>query len=314
MGSSSSWRIPRLILAAGALVAAVAALPLVLPAPDAQAAGDHTPRGPFLREADNDRSVHPVRGPFFGLRVNSMDIGGEVKVSACFDYKCAGLHPASTPQPYHLVRSGHVDNNVQTTDCDEVLRRAFGDRELRFRAVTRTTRWIRDVGPNGVTPVGAFIGHTSIDAVFKNDNDVTVRVPYMSFRLVGTQGLRPHRGSPDFDPDLNEDSRCHAPFHDEGYYQGGLNLRGVARLLRELKNDRAAVEILRRLRKSVIAGTFEGGIRLKAGRDDTYDFCELTEVKWWFDGVLGYACPQSRKDRANDRTPVDTAASADEVK
>ncbi len=289
-------RTSRSALTAAALVGAVAAGPF-LSGSEAEArpsaARDH-----FTRPSDNDRRIHPRRGPFFGLRVNSMNVDAAAKVLSCFTYRCKGLAMNAPVETYQLVRSIHVDPKVDATACDEILLSAFNGHKMRFRSTSRTTRWIRDKGPNGVTPVGGFVGHMDIDAVFVADDGATIRVPYLEFRMIGTQGLRPHAGSGDVG--ASADSRCASPYHDEGYYHGGLSVRGLRRILKEVGSDPANVAVLRRLHRNIVAGTFEGRIKLADGADD-YDFCEIERVAWWFDGLLGYACRPRRTEAPADK-------------
>jgi hypothetical protein len=171
-----------------------------------------------------------------------------------------------------------------------------------YRAITITTRWIRDVGPNGRTPVGGFIGRMDIDALVRI-GDSQGYLPYLDFGLIGTQGLRPRRGDPDAAADENETTRCDAAFHDEGYYDGHFDRRGLKRLLGVVGDDPIAIARLRRLASTRIVGTFEGRTRLDEDREGLYDFCELDEVVWWMDGIAGHRC--KKPPEVNDRTPDD---------
>jgi hypothetical protein len=285
---------------AALLVGGATALPLLTV--DNADAGPSRAR--FARDSDNDRTLDVRRGPFFGLRVNSMDVASDALVFACFRYRCPSLAPDGAPDRYHVVRSAQVDLDVDVGECDELLGRALGDRVVSYRAITITTRWIRDVGPNGRTPVGGFIGRMDIDALVRI-GDSQGYLPYLDFGLIGTQGLRPHRGDPDAEADANETTRCDAVFHDEGYYDGHFDRRGLRRLLGVVGDDPIAIARLRRLASTRIVGTFEGKTRLDEDRASPYDFCELDEVVWWMDGIAGYRC--KKPPEVDDSTPADVA-------
>lgn len=287
---------------AGALVAAAAAAPFVA-STDAEARPDRG--GDYTSRSDNARALHDRRGPFFGLRMNSFDVNSDkLRVVACFRYRCAPIRDDApgVGSRYTVLREHHFDEDVNVTDCDEVLRRAFAGREVRFAALVSSTRWIRDVGPNGKTPIGGFLADMTLYATFAAGDTGRVTFPMLDFWMVGTQGMRPRRGDPATDADPGETTRCDAPFHDEGWYTGRVNRKGVKKLIRMFGDDNVLVNRLRRLHASVIAGTFEGGTRL---RDDSapYDFCNLAAVAWWFDGLVGYRCRPQRSDVERDEPP-----------
>ncbi len=300
----------RSMAVAAVLVGGTAAAPFVL-TDDADA---RPGRGDYTSDVDNRRPLHRKRGPFYGIRVNSMDFDGEAKVLASYSYRCPPLGPDGTPEVYHVVRSIQADTDVDVTDCDEVLERAFGGRDVTFSAVATTTRWIRDTGPNGTTPVGGFLGHMDLDATFAGGPDGTVTIPMLDFRMIGTQGLRPRRGDPDASSDPGEVTRCDAPFHDEGYYDARVDPKGLRKLVRRFGDDNLVVDRLRRLGHSVIAGTFEGRTFLAADRERAHDFAELDRVVWWMDGVVGFQCRPP--DAAVDTRPdagVDAADDAESI-
>ncbi len=266
----------------------------------------------FTRSADNDVTLQERRGPFYGLRVNSMDVDAEAKVLAVFRYRCPPLIENGRADTYHVVRSIQADRDVAVGDCDEILGTLLGDRAVRYQAVFRTTRWIRDVGPNGETPVGGFLGTMDIDAVVRF-GDGEVLLPYLDFRMVGTQGLRPRRGDPDTTPDADEVGRCDAPFHDEGYYDGVFDRRGLRRLASVVDGDALAIERLRRLAATRFVGTFEGRTFLDEARERRFDFRELERVVWWMDGVAGFRCrkaPDVADDSPPDVTPAELPSAA----
>ncbi len=295
-------RCPHTLRSAGLaalLVGGAAVLP-ALTVPEAEAAPG---KALFARDSDNDRALHPRRGPFFGLRVNSMDVESNARVLACFRYRCPPLAPDGAPDEYQVVRSAQVDLDVKIGECDEVLGRALGDRAISYRATTITTRWIRTVGPNGRTPVGGFIGRMDIDALVRI-GDHTGYLPYLDFRLIGTQGLRPHRGDPEAEPDARETTRCDAAFHDEGYYEGQFDRRGLRRLLGVVDGSALAIARLRRLASARIVGTFEGRTQLDESAASEFDFCKLDSVAWWMDGIAGYRC--RKPPEVSDESPTDT--------
>ncbi len=294
---------------AAALVGAVAAAPLIGTS-DAEAL---SARDRFAEVGNVDRPVVDRRGPLFGLRVNSFNVAGDAKVLGCFRYRCPPFEADGTRERYHVVRSVHFDRDVKLNDCDEVLAQAFGGRDVRFSALVRTTRWIRNRGPNGVTPIGGFVARMDLNATFSAGPDGTFTFGMLDFGLIGTQGLRPNFGDPDLATDPLDFSRCNAPFHDEGYYQGHVDRRGVKKLIRAFGADNLVVRRLRRLNASIIAGTFEGRTVIDAVDEaNRYNFCKLARVGWWFDGLVGFSCrrdlpePLEPDPEPIDPTPVDT--------
>ena len=298
----------RTALAAAAVVA-LAAAPFISASP-AQAKNKRgkSAVASFANESDNTRPVSDTRGPFFGLRVNSMDVGAAVKVVACYDYRCPGIQP-STSETYQLVRSVQADRELTTNQCDEV----FGpitDESIRYRVQASTTRWIRDIGPNGVTPVGGWIGRMRIVAVVQGCEDSVHRSVLFDAGLIGTQGLRPRRGDTTVTPD--ESDRCSAPFHDEGYYQAAPHKPGLRLLKKHFEDDDVALAHLDAISKSLIVGTFEGRLGVDADAADPFDFCQLRKVGWWFDGVMAYRCRMPNTDPA-DPVPVPLPLPEDEL-
>ena len=203
-----------------------------------------------------------------------------------------------------MVRSIHVDDDVTVGDCDEILGRALGDRVIRYRAITRTTRWIRDTGPNGRSPVGGFVGRMDIDAVIRVGDGEGV-LPYLDFGIIGTQGLRPRRADPEATEETEETSRCDAPFHDEGYYDGRFDRRGLRRLAKLVDGDELAIARLRRLAQTRFVGTLEGRTFLDEDRAREFDFCELDAVAWWMDGIAGFRC--KKPPEVDDESPGDVS-------
>ena len=243
--------------------------------------------------ADSVRKIDRKRGPFYGLRVNSMDLAAEATRIACFEYACDGLLPGEGAQKYQVVRSAWRGEITPNTACDEVLGAALAPgANVRYPAHMITTRWIRDVGPNGRTPVGGFVGELAI-SVARGEGADAVKLPLIALRVIGTQGLRPGRGDPD-DLLTSNMERCSAPRHDEGSYHGGFDRRGLAFLANAAQEAGGDVEHFRTLANSRIVGTFEGQLSI----DDTADarpdrFCNLTKGQWWFDGLLGWRCKRA---------------------
>ena len=252
---------------------------------------DPPTRGGFCDEADAVRPIRSDRGPFFGIRVNSMDLRAEAKRVACLEYACQGLLPGDGSQRYQLVRNVWRGGVAKNEDCDEVLAAPLPEgADVRYEAFLRTTRWVRDHGPNGETPVGGFVGEMQIDAA-RGTGDQTLRLPLVDLRLIGTQGLRPGRGDPSEAVLAASDKRCGAPLHEEGFYQGGFDRRGLTFLARIAHEQGGSIEPYRALAGARIVGTFEGQLTL-APTDDVrpYRFCNLESGVWWFDGLLGWRC------------------------
>jgi hypothetical protein len=252
---------------------------------------DPPTRGGFCDEADVVRTIRPDKGPFFGLRVNSMDMRAEAKRVACLEYACHGLLPGDGSKRYQLVRNVWRGGVAANEPCDEVLAAPLPEgAEVRYEAFLRTTRWVRDVGPNGETPVGGFVGEMKIEAA-RGTGDATLRLPLVELRLIGTQGLRPGRGDPAESVLAASDKRCGAPLHEEGFYQGGFDRRGLAFLARIAREQGGSIEPFRALAGARIVGTFEGQLTLYPTADvRPYRFCDLESGVWWFDGLLGWRC------------------------
>lgn len=274
--------------AAAVLVAAAAWLPGVEAAEAAggRSANDHT------RQLDPERPIDARKGPFFGLRVNSMDVTGEARTLACYEYTCPGLLPGEEPQAYQFVRHAFRRSLVRPLACDEILPLAFVGHDVRYSADVLTSRWIRRRGPSG-TPIGGFVGKLYVNATLEvadGDAERTVTIPFMDLNLIGTTGMRPGRSTGSDDPDAVDD-RCDAPLHDEGWYQGRFHVPGLRKIEKLVRPDSAAhIRILRRLAGSVIAGSFEGRLVLAGSTTDESDHCDLAGARWWFDGLLGHRC------------------------
>ena len=252
---------------------------------------DAPTRGGFCDAADAVRTIRPDKGPFFGIRVNSMDVRAEAKRVACLEYACRGLLPGDGSKRYQLVRNVWRGGVTPDAGCDETLAAPLPEgADVRYEAFLRTTRWVRDVGGNGETPVGGFVGEMQIDAARGTGAD-TLRLPLVALRLIGTQGLRPGRGDPAENVLAAQDKRCSAPLHEEGFYQGGFDRRGLAFLARLAHEQGGSIEPFRMLAGARIVGTFEGQLTLDPTADvRPYRFCNLESAVWWFDGLLGWRC------------------------
>jgi hypothetical protein len=265
------------------------------PADDAADDGgriDAPTRGGFCDAADAVRPIRRDKGPFFGLRVNSMDVRAEAKRVACLEYACHDLLPGEGSRRYQLVRTVWRGGVSPNEHCDETLAAPLpAGADVRYEAFLRTTRWVRDRGPNGETPVGGFVGEMKIDAARGSGED-TLRLPLVALRLIGTQGLRPGRGDPSALDLAAPDKRCSAPLHEEGFYQGGFDRRGLAFLARVAQEQGGDVAPFRALAGARIVGTFEGQLTLAESDEDNrpYRFCNLKSGVWWFDGLLGWRC------------------------
>lgn len=290
-GVSCAAGLAALLVTGTALAAGVAAP--AQPANDAEDDGgpiDPPTRGGFCDAADAVRPIRRDKGPFFGLRVNSMDLRAEAKRVACLEYACHDLLPGEGSRRYQLVRNVWRGGVAPNEHCDETLAAPLPEgADVRYEAFLRTTRWVRDTGPNGETPVGGFVGEMKIDAARGSGED-TLRLPLVELRLIGTQGLRPGRGDP-MDALASSDKRCSAPLHEEGFYQGGFDRRGLAFLARVAQLQGGDVAPFRALAGARIVGTFEGQLTLGEADDARpYRFEDLASGVWWFDGLLGWRC------------------------
>lgn len=263
------------------------------PADDVPDGGPVKEKPTFGGSVDDLKPIENGKGPFYGLRVNSMDLRADARRVACFDYECEGLLPAEGKQAYQLVRTAWKGPVAPNASCDEILAAALPkDAAVVYAGRMVTTRWIRDVGPAG-TPVGGFVGRLEVLVARTDvaaDSADAVPVPLLQFRLIGTQGLRPQKGDPD-DAAASADARCNAPLHDEGFYQGGFDRRALKALVGRFGDSDAAMRVFKMLGEAQIIGTFEGSLHLGAS-DSTkaFDFCALDKGGWWFDGVAGWRC------------------------
>jgi len=291
-------------LAAGGVTIALAA---TAAAPDAEAAprgdGVFLPAGRFFDGRDQDRKVDERRGPFYGLRVHSMDAGGDATNVACFEYSCEGLRPDESPVRYDLVRTVYKVR-VAPTDCDEVFGLPLPPAaDVRgWRGVLGQTRWMRRHGP-GATPIGGFVGRMFIAAVVGESER---EIPAFDIRMAGTTGLRPMRGDPD-DASARDDGRCTAPKHDEGWYVGRVDRRALLLFAKEHGDREGVLPMLRKIDQSALAGTFEGHLDVHVANDGTVDYCDIQRGAWWFDGLLAWKCRHARRgatDGAESTTEV----------
>jgi len=256
-------------------------------------------RGGFGDPADLRRVPPWRRGPAYGLRVNSMDVEAKALNLAWFDYACDGLSPDEGSRRYQLVRTAYLGAVTPDKDCDEILRFVVPpDAAVRYEARMITTRWVRDVGPNGVTPVGGFLGEMSVSVT----RGGLAPVPIFNVRLAGTQGLRPQRADPT-DSTVVPGDRCSAPLHDEGFYAGGFDRRGLTRLAHASQNAGGPPpEAFRKLLNARVLGTFEGRLELSPSTEARpYRFARIDKAAWWFDGLVGWRCkaPVAGADGSN---------------
>jgi len=300
---SKRWAVAALaagVLVAGTAVAAGGATAKVDVSTAASA------RGGFGDHSDVRRVPSDRRGPFYGLRVNSMDVAADAMNLAWFEYTCDGLTPSEPRRRYQLVRTAYLGDVTPDADCDEILRVVVPpDAKVRYEARMITTRWVRDIGPNGVTPVGGFLGEMNV-SVTRGD---LAPVPIFSARLAGTQGLRPHRGDAS-DATAVPGDRCSSPLHDEGFYSGGFDKRGLTVLAKASQNSGGApVSTFRKLLNARILGTFEGRLELEPSLSADarpYRFGRIAKAAWWFDGVVGW------KRHPAEKKPADADASGTE--
>jgi hypothetical protein len=255
----------------------------------ADGGADPTPyfSGGFGASADGNRPIDAVNGPFYGLRVNSMDFTADAKRVAEFDYTLAGFLPGDADQHYQLVRTVWSGDVARDANCDEMLGLPFpADASVRFLGRMTTTRWIRDLGPNGKTPVGGFVGDFDVDVTRAGAE--TVVVPLLSLRVIGTQGLRPAMADPTLSTSGDTD-RCSSPLHDEGFYQGVFARRTLFVLAKAAQASGDSFATYRQLANARIVGTFEGTLQLDPTADPRpYRFGALSKGTWNFDGVLGW--------------------------
>ena len=251
---------------------------------------------------DGVKTIKERGGPFFGIRVNSMDFAGDAKAIACFEYRCEGLLKSDNPEAYQVVRTAWKGPITPNVGVDEILGLpALPLTNVRYVGRMMTTRWIRDQGPGG-TPVGGFVGDLRIAAVDTSGGSTLPAIPIWAFRIRGTQGLRPSRGDPN-DPNFDNSARDRAPLHDEGFYAGGVDKRTV-RALAQLfgtRSDPAADAVRRRLLNSRVIGTFEGTLRigtLPVAETRGFRFCFMDAGAWRFDGVLGFRCKDAKANAA----------------
>lgn len=280
---------------AAALVSLAAAGAAFWCADDAAAAPEGRPSR-MLDDRTHARPIDGERGPFFALRCHSMDVRGTSENAGCFEYACRDLVTGEW-ETYDLVRT-LTRGAAAPTDCDEVL--SLLPVGAPIVAAMGQTRWMRRHGPAD-TPFGGFLG----DLVLAHDvgGDLRKHV-FLSFKIAGTTGLRPMRGNAE-DATLLDEDRCRAPKHDEGWYVGNWNrdvLRAIARRVAEsdAEGSERLLRILRTLDRSVVMGTFEGRLAIEPDEESRLDYCNASGGAWWFDGVMGYECPDARR-------PVDPA-------
>ena len=272
--------------------AAVAAVAFATGVPRVEAA----PRNDQTRQLDTDRDLRTDRGPFFGLRVNSMDVRGQARTISCLDYSCPGIRPGSPLENYQLVRHAFLDVDVAQLLCDEILVETFRGHDVTYAAYLVTTRWMRRQGPSD-TPIGGFVGQMKIYASFvapAGAVDRSFRVHLITTGLVGTTGMKPGLGE--------GRDRCDTPLHDEGYYQGYFEKKGLRKIQRALElTDGAHLRVLKVLAGVIIAGTFEGEIEIADDSQDPLDYCNIAAEGFRFDGLIAYKCKPSRP--VTDRVP-----------
>ena len=113
---------------------------------------------------------------------------------ACLEYALPGTFAGEGSQRYQLVRTAWAGDVKRDADCDEVLGLAFPPgASVRYVGRMTTTRWIRDTGPNGRTPVGGFVGTLAVDVTRGDAADAPV-LPLLALRVIGTQG-QTHRAT-----------------------------------------------------------------------------------------------------------------------
>lgn len=265
----------------------------------------------FFDVQDHLRPVDVRRGPFFGLRVQSMDVAGDAENVACFEYVCDGLRPGPQPERYEMVRTLYRVR-VAPTDCDEVMGLVLPPAaDLRaWGGWMGQTRWMRRAGPHG-TPVGGFVGRLEIAALV---GPIERPIRAFDLTLAGTTGLRPTRGNPD-ETIATDDGRCTAPRHDEGWYAGRVDRHALRAFAKELGDERGVAAMLRTIDRSILAGTFEGRLAAEAADDGGPSYCKIEKAAWWFDGLLAWNC-KARKVQTGGEADGETdgGASADAAK
>lgn len=264
---------------------------------------DAAPLTKFADPGVHRRPVHAKNGPFFALRVHSMDVAADAETLSSFEYACDDFVAGGTPERYDLVRT-LFRGTVTPTECDEVLGILVPKgAKAEYRARFGTTRWMRRAGPAG-TPVGGFVGRMEVAATVTHaDAAVETDLPVLDLRIVGTTGMRPMRGDPD-DATLQDEDRCRAPRHDEGWYVGGFSRRTLAHLLEKGDADDAErIRYVRTLARAIVAGTFEGRLKIDPQPDDRFDYANVAAGAWWWDGLAGVDCRPAKK-RPADRGDV----------
>lgn len=296
------WRESVLVCAVSTAIVLAAAGSTASAAPrsDSPAAG----RRAFFDARDHLRPVDAKRGPFFGLRVHSMDVTGDATNVACFEYVCDGLRPGPQPEKYDLVRTVYRVR-VAPTGCDEVMTLPLPpSADVRgYRGWMGQTRWMRRQGPGG-TPIGGFVGRLEIAA---SVGPLEREIPLLDVAIAGTTGLRPMRGDPD-DGTLHDDGRCTAPLHDEGWYVGRIDRRALVAFAQELGEKDGVIAMLRAIDKSLLAGTFEGRLAITPDDEGRLDYCKIEKGGWWFDGLLASVCrPHAKASHAAETAGPATA-------
>ena len=264
----------------------------------------------FLDPVLHQRPIHPRNGPYFALRVNSMDVAAEAENLAAFEYQCS-FFPGRDPEKYDLVRTLYK-GSVTPSECDEILSLLVpAGAEARYHARMGTTRWIRREGPMK-TPIGGFVGRLEVSATMTLATTETLsEIPILDLRVAGTTGLRPMRGNPD-DPTALAEGRCTAPRHDEGWYLGGFNRSTLIRVLARADNDPARIAFVRTLARTLVGGTFEGSIGIDPDATERWDYSKIAKAAWWFDGLAAADCrPHRDRPTPEPRDGADASASVE---
>lgn len=272
--------------------AAVAAVAQSAAHAGTRSASDAAPAG-TRRFFDTQAHVRPLdlrRGPFFGLRVHSLDVGGNAETLSAYEYVAEALRPGAPRERYDLVRTLYRVN-VAATSCDEVMGLPLpASADVRaWKGWMGQTRWMRRDGPAD-SPVGGFVGRLQIAAAV---GPLEREIGVLDVTLAGTTGMRPMRGDPD-DATTRDEGRCTAPRHDEGWYVGRVDRKALLAWAREAGEDAEVVRRLRVLERSVLAGTFEGRLDASAGENGRVDYGTITAGRWWFDGLLAWEVVPTR--------------------